>query len=416
MTSHAIRSPRAYARARHSRPSAEQEGGRETTPSLGRALHFLTAHYLLLPIGAAMALVWANVGPESYFTFAHALAFPVNEIAMVFFFGLVAQEIFEELMPGGALHQWRRWVVPLVGAAGGLAGAATVYGAFVTWKLEPMFHTGWPIVAGVDIAFAYFIVKSIFHRHPAVSFLLLLAVASNVFGVLAIAPTFVTAGSRAGGAAVLMAAAIVLAVWLRRQQVREFWPYIWIAGGLSWLALYLEGFHAGLALVPIVPFMPHVRRKLEDLLADERDAGGETPRHFEHVWHYHVQIALLLFGLVNAGVMLQGYGNGTWATLLASVAGRTFGIVAAVAVAEAIGLHLPAQLRWRELIVVALAASAGFTFTLFFATTLYPAGPLLAELKLGALLTVVGIPLAFAAARALHVGRFRQGHRVHAAT
>ena len=33
--------------------------------------------------------------------------------------------------------------------------------------------------------------------------------------------------------------------------------------------------------------------------------------------------------------------------------------------------------------VIALAASVGFTFTLFLATTLYPAGPLLAELGLG---------------------------------
>jgi NhaA family Na+:H+ antiporter len=129
------------------------------------------------------------------------------------------------------------------------------------------------------------------------------------------------------------------------------------------------------------------------------------------VWHYHVQVALLLFGLVNAGVVLHGYGNGTWATLLASVAGRTLGIAAALALAVMLGLRLPAQLRWRDITVVALAAGAGVTFTLFFATTLYPAGPFLAELKLGALLTGVGVPLAFVAARALHVGRFRDAMR-----
>lgn len=377
-----------------------------------RVLHFLTGHYLLLPIGASAALLWVNARPESYFTFAHALAFPVNEMAMVFFFGLIAQEIFEELMPGGALHQWRRWVVPIVAAAGGVAGAAAVYGAFISWKLEPLFHAGWPAVAGVDIAFAYFVVKSIFHRHPAVSFLLLLAVASNAAAVIAIAPTYVFAGGRAGGAAVLMAAAIGLAYWMRRQHVRVFWPYLWLCGGLSWLALYLEGFHPALALAPIVPFMPHTRRRLDDLLSDEPDARGATPRHFEHIWHYHVQVALLLFGLVNAGVVLHGYGSGTWATLLAALVGRTIGIGAAIALAVAVGLHLPALLRWRELTVVTLAASIGFTFTLFFATTLYPAGPLLAELKLGALLTASGALLAFGAARLLHVGRFHR--RTHA--
>lgn len=409
MTTHAIHLPRPHARTRRLADSPASAARR-----VSRAFHFLTRHYLLFPLGAAAAVVWANAGPESYFTFAHALAFPVNEIAMVFFFGLIAQEIFEEMMPGGALHQWRRWILPIVAAAGGIAGAAAVFGAFVSWKLQPMFHAGWPIVAGVDLAVAYFIVKNIFHRHPAVSFVLLLAVASNAFGAIAIAPTYVFAGNRAGGAAVLMAAAVGLAVWLRRRRVRVFWPYLWGCGGLSWLALYLEGFHPALALAPIVPFMPHARRKLDELLSDEKDAKGDTPRHFEHVWHYHVQVALLLFGLVNAGVILHGYGDGTWATVLASLGGRTFGILAAVAAAAAFGLPLPARLRWRELTVVALAASTGFTFTLFFATALYPAGPLLSELKLGALLTGGGILLALAAAWLLHVGRFAPQVHAHA--
>jgi NhaA family Na+:H+ antiporter len=380
-------------------------------------VRFATEHYLLLPAGAVIALVWANTWPESYFTMAAALAFPVNEIAMVLFFGLVAQEMFEEMMPGGALHPWRRWIVPIVAAAGGVAGAALLYAAYVGWMLEPMLQAGWPVVAGVDIAFAYFIVKSIFRRHPAVSFLLLLAVASNAIGVLALAPQYLVADTRAGGAAVLMAAAMGLAALLRRLRVRIFWPYLVGAGGLSWLALYVEGFHPGLALVPIVPFLPHARRTLDNLFADADDAAVESPRHFEHVWSYPVQVSLLLFGLVNAGVMLSGYGNGTWATVTASLAGRTLGILSATGAAVALGLHLPAHLRWRELTVVALAASCGFTFSLFFATAAFPAGPLLAELKLGALLSGAGVLLALAAARLLHVGRFtRRAHdRPHAA-
>jgi NhaA family Na+:H+ antiporter len=370
------------------------------------ALHFLTEYYMLLPIGGLAALLWANTGPESYFTFAHALAFPVNEIAMVLFFGLVAQEIFEEMMPGGALHRWQRWTLPIVAAAGGAAASALAYFAFVTWKIEPLLHPGWPAVAGVDIVFAYVIVRAIFHRHAAAPFVLLLALASNALAFLAIAPAFLPGGARAGGSAVLMAAAIGLAVWLRRQRVRQFWPYIWMCGGLSWLALYVNGWHPALALVPIVPFMPHTRRSLENLFTDEANDGGTTPRHFEHVWRHHVHVALLLFGLVNAGVVLSDYGTGTWAILWASLAGRTAGILAATAAAVWLGLRLPAHVRGRELIVIALAASVGFTFTLFLATTLYPAGPLLAELKLGALFTGLGALLAFAAARLLHVGRF----------
>lgn len=401
MATHAIHLHGARAAARH------------RATSWRAALHFVTAHYLLLPAGALLALLWANTAPDSYFSFAHALAFPVNEIGMALFFGLVAQEIVEELMPGGALHRWRRWIVPIVAAAGGAAGSALVYGAFVYWTIEPLLHAGWPAVVGVDIAFAYFIARAIFHRHPAVPFVLLFAAASNAIAVVAIAPTFVAGGARAGGGAVLMAAAIGLAYWLRRRHVEQFWPYIWVCGGLSWLALYLEGFHPALALVPIVPFIPHLRRRLDQFLADEEDGGGTTPRHFEHVWLAHVHVALLLFGLVNAGVVLTGYGNGSWAMMLGAVVGRTLGVLAALGLAVWVGLHLPAHVRMREMAVIAIATSVGFTFSLFFATTLYAVGPLLAELKLGALLTVVGVPLAYAAARLLHVGRYA-AHRPHA--
>ena len=97
---------------------------------------------------------------------------------------------------------------------------------------------------------------------------------------------------------------------------------------------------------------------------------------------------------------------GAWAVLLAALVGRPAGILASIALAMAAGLRLPFRLHWRELIVVSLAASAGFTFALFSAASMIPAGPLLNELKLGALSTAVSAVLAFAAARLLHVGRF----------
>src|SRR5688500_4889914 len=390
------------------RAGAAHAAGRMTASGF---FHFVTGHYLLLPIGAAVALVWANTAPEGYFTFARLLAFPVNAIAMVFFFGLLAQEIFEETMPGGALHDRRRWPVPLIAAVGGTVGAALTYAASFRSSTVPMFLDGWPNRAGIDIVLACFVVRAVFHRHPAVTFLLVLALASNAIGFTALAPSFLFDGTRAGGSGLLMAVAVGLAAWLRRKQVRAFWPYVLICGALSWLALYLEGFPPALALAPIVPFMPHTRRRLGELFEDEVDAAGDSPRHYEHVWHYHVQIALLLFGLVNAGVMMTGYGEGTNATLLAAL-GRTAGILLATAGALAFGLHLPATLSWRDLIVVALASSIGLTFSLYSAIALFPAGPLLAELKLGALLTAAALPLAFGAARLLRVGRFH--HRLRA--
>ena len=62
---------------------------------------------MLLPLGALIALVWANVAPESYFRFVYAIEFVINDIAMVFFFALIAKEVVEATAPGGVLHPWR---------------------------------------------------------------------------------------------------------------------------------------------------------------------------------------------------------------------------------------------------------------------------------------------------------------------
>jgi Na+:H+ antiporter, NhaA family len=372
--------------------------------SLGRAFHFTMEHFLLLPIGGLIALVWANVGPEGYFTFAHRLAFAVNEVGMAVFFALITQEIIEAIIPGGALHTWRRWMLPLVAAAGGSLGSAVVYLAYVEWKYEPVLSQGWLVACAYDLAFGYFVVRSIFRRHAAVAFFLVMAIFTSAVGIVALAIQYQTVEIHSRGT-MLMLAALGLAALLRRQKVGSFWPYVVLCGPLSWWALFLNGLHPALALVPIVPFLPHAARRLE-LFTDAPHGVHDSRSHVEHVWNYPVQAILFLFGLVNAGVLIQEYGTGTWAFLAAALLGRPLGVLAAVGAAVLLGFHLPARLRWPGLVVVALTASSGFTFALFAATVVYPAGPILGELKIGAVLSGVGVVLAFAAARLLRVGRF----------
>ena len=93
---------------------------RRRRSAAARLLDRFVHRYLALPTAVAIALVWANTAPEGYFVFAHSLAFPVNEIGMALFVGLIVQEIVEAVMPGGALHSWRRWSLPLLAAAGGM--------------------------------------------------------------------------------------------------------------------------------------------------------------------------------------------------------------------------------------------------------------------------------------------------------
>jgi NhaA family Na+:H+ antiporter len=349
-----------------------------------------------------IALIWANTASESYFRFSQALAFPVNEIAMAFFLALIAQEVFEALMPGGALHTWRLWGTTLAAAAGGLIGTALTYLLYVRLEHQQVLEQAWPVACAVDIAAGYYLLKLIFTRSTALPFLLLVAVVTDAFTlvVLALQPPF--DGIQPGGV-VLMVAAIGSAAVMRLRKVRSYWPYVVVSGTLSWWAFYVEGVHAALALVPIVPFLPHEPRGF-DVLADPPDDDHE--HHFEHEWNSVVQALLFMFGIVNAGVMLHGYGAGTWATLTASLVGRPLGILAGVGVAMAVGLHLPRRFTWRVLIVVALAMSSGFTFALFVAPGLIPVGPVLSEIKLGALISIAGAFCTLGAARAFKIGRF----------
>ena len=359
-------------------------------------------YFLLLPLGVVVGLTWANTFGESYFRVTIPLRFAINDIGMAFFVGLVTEEALEAVMRGGALYHWRRTLLPLVAAVGGVLGAAAVYAYYVTSQYEFMLLHGWPVAAGMDVAFAYFIAKALFpRRRGPVAFLLLLAIVSDALALVSVAIWY-PAPSGYSAALALMGAAVLLAWFLHAARIDRIWVYLLTSGTLSWFACYWGGIQPALALVPIIPFLPHRPRDL-DLFGVSRPT---EPRRFEHIFRYPVQVVLFFFGLVNGGVVLGGAMPGAWAVLAAALIGRPIGILAAVALGRLAGLRLPEHLRWPELIVVSLAASAGFTFALFFATSIVPAGPLLNELKLGAISTAAGALVAFAGARLLHVGRF----------
>jgi NhaA family Na+:H+ antiporter len=202
----------------------------------------------------------------------------------------------------------------------------------------------------------------------------------------------------------LMVIAVGAAAALRRGRVKSFWPYLLGPGTLSWCALFLGGVHPSLALAPIIPFFPHGRRD-PGLFVEPAPQAHDTLTRFERWWRLPVEGVLLLFGLVNAGVPLHGLEAGMWAIPIAAV-GRPIGIVAAAGLAIAAGLHFPNRVGWRELVVVGCTASIGLVFALFFATAVMPLGPVLLEMKMGALVTIAGAGLAFGVARWLRVGRF----------
>ena len=171
----------------------------------------------LLISGTVLALLWANVDHDSYERLAHSLHFVVNDIAMVFFFALAAKEVFEATLPGGSLASPRRALSPLAAAVGGMVAPAVIYVAFASTRGPDELIRGWAIPCATDIAFSAMVARVIYpSTHPAIPFLLLLAIADDALGLMILAVFYPTGTIRPIEFGVLLGLAMAFAYWLKR--------------------------------------------------------------------------------------------------------------------------------------------------------------------------------------------------------
>src|SRR5688572_5299411 len=212
--------------------------------SNSRVARLILDNSLLLLAGTTAAVVWANIDLARYNTITHPLHFWVNDVGMVFFFALAAKEVFEATLPGGPLASPRRAVSPLAAAIGGMAAPAAIYVALAVVAGPASLLRGWAIPCATDIAFSAMIARLIFPPgHPAIPFLLLLAIADDALGLVILAVFYPSGPLSLMALMTLLPAAIALAIWLRRRGTRSFWWYVLGPGCLSWTSLYLGGVH-----------------------------------------------------------------------------------------------------------------------------------------------------------------------------
>ena len=367
-----------------------------------KAWAFIVRNSLLLVAGAVSGLVWANVDLAGYERFAHgAVHFATNDIGMVLFFALAAKEIIEARLPGGPLASPREAAVPMIAAVGGMVAPAFIYVALASALGRPELYRGWAVPCATDIAFSYMAARLVFPpSHPAIPFLLLLAIADDALGLILLAVFYPTGPLSILTVTTLMVPAIGLSYVLKKFRTLSFWPYLVVGGGLSWCALHFGGIHPALALVPIMPLMPHARRDL-GLFEPREGALTDTMNRFEQFFKVPVQFILFFFGLVNAGVSLGGIGTGTWIVVVALLIGKPLGIVLSSVLSIKAGLRAPGGLTTVHTVVVGVAAGIGFTVALFFATSAFVPGPILDEVKMGALLSFFAAPCAILLGRSV---------------
>ena len=384
------------------------------------AVRFLLENSLFLIAGAVIALIWANTGMESYEHFVHfeffhsdwighphgdsrsfTLGFLFNDILMALFFAIAGKEVWEATLPGGPLNNPRKAAAPLIGTFGGMAGPAGVFvlGAWMLGKFATLAN-GWAIPTATDIAFSYLVARMIFGSgHPAIPFLLLLAIADDALGLIIIA-VFYPQGPIEIAWMLLPVSAVVIGLVFRRLRVKSFWPYLLICGSISWIGFHWANLHPALGLLPIIPTMPHAH---VDTGLFKFDAGHDTLNKFEHWWKNPVELILGGFGLLNAGVAINAIGPATWLVLAGLLIGKPIGIWVMGMLAQKMGFSLPEGMNGKDLFIVGCVAGIGFTVAIFVSGVAYKPGVVQSAAKIGALGSFAAAIVAFAAARILGV-------------
>lgn len=372
-------------------------------------IYIIQEYSLPLILGLVTAIVWANIDYESYHHFINyplfkdtklfgypiTIHFLINDIFMVFFFGIATVEIVQSISDGGSLNPISKSINPLFATAGGILGPVAVF--FVLCYVIPLdsligagvaredILNGWGIPTATDIALAWMVMKVLFgSKHPAVSYLLLLAVIDDAIGLGIIAIFYPDPVKPVQPQYLLLVLlAIIVVIAFRKFKVKSYLPYVLIGGGLSWCGLIMSRLHPALALVSVVALMPYDRNK------------KSTLTNFEHSFKLPVDIGLFGFALANAGVELSSINILTLIIVSSLILGKCVGIGGLGILADKFGYSLPKGMNYGDLIVLSVVAGLGLTVSLFIAGEAYTNINLLDGAKMGATFSIFAAPLAF---------------------
>ncbi|WP_339063496.1 Na+/H+ antiporter NhaA [Tepidibacillus marianensis] len=376
-----------------------------------KTLQLLREFSIPLILGVITALVWVNLSPHSYHEVVHYklvsnidLHFIANDFIMVFFFGIAAVEITQSILPGGDLNPIKKAINPLFATIGGVLGPIMIFILLNSWIGNPAYFNGWGIPTATDIALAWLVARFIFgNKHPAVSFLLLLAIVDDALGLGIIAIFYSDPNSPVQPLFLTFTLGGMIIAWiLRKMKVNKYWPYILLGGILSWYGLYKAHIHPALALVFIIPFLPHAAHEEDHLF--EEDLADHTPlSQFEHHWKGFVDFGLFVFGLTNASVEFSAIGSITWIIFLSLFLGKMFGVLLLAWIGEKMGFPLPQGMGYKDVMVVGIIAGLGLTVALFVAGAAFTDPLIQGAAKMGAVFSAVAAIIAYGLAKMLRI-------------
>ena len=402
---------------------------------------FIQEYSVLLVLGAFGALIWANINYDSYHHIVEVvlldhspvghlhdghrtltLHYLINDVLMALFFGIAGKEVWEAVALKSGSLRGKKALTPLIATAGGMIGPISVYllGAFMVGKFA-ILANGWAIPTATDIAFSYLVGRIIFGaKHPAVGFLLLLAIADDAAGLIILAIFYPQGELNLSWLLLSVGAALtayLLFNYLPRRldngdasrpvssKVRSrfgFWPYL-IAGCASWYGFQQAGIHPALGLLPVIPAIPHADTGF-GLFGDGQEQKYDLLNDIEHSLKPPVEVILMLFGFANAGVVFSSMGDATWLVLAGLIVGKPIGILLLGFLAASVfRLGLPEGMRVIDLLIIGFVAAIGFTVSLSISAVAFPPGDVQDAAKMGALFSFGAVFLSILVAKIIGV-------------
>lgn len=347
---------------------------------------------VLLLVGTAVALLWANLSPSSYEAVSTTVVGPAalhldlsiaawaTDGLLAIFFFVVGLELKREIV-AGELRDPRTAVVPIVAAVGGMLVPAALYLA-VNLSAPSGDPTGWAVPTATDIAFAVAVLAVVGRSLPNAlrAFLLTLAVVDDLLAIVVIGVVYTDHVALLTLAASLVVVAL-FALALARGLTSP-WLLLPLAV-LAWGLMHASGVHAtiaGVLLGLVVPATPGATRRALRLRETPAESLAER---WEHRWRpVSAGFAVPVFAVFAAGVTFSAAvvrdavaDPVAQGVALGLVVGKPLGILGATwLVARFTRASLAPGLGWADVLAVGLVGGIGFTVSLLVGELAFGAG------------------------------------------
>lgn len=384
--------------------------------------HFLEqerAGGIVLGISVIIALILANSPWNEYYVNSlkyhfgftigktpflnYSLYHWINDGLMSIFFLTVGLELKQEFV-AGELSSFRKALLPLGCALGGMVGPAVIYHLLNPSGPEAV---GWGIPMATDIAFAVGVLYLIGNKVPNAFkiFLLALAIFDDMGSVIVIALFYSTNVSLAYLGTALI---FTIALWLgNKAGVKNLWFYAIFGIAGVWYPFLMSGVHATIGAVVIAFTIPadakeqatlyfdKIKRRMQQFGEMQPDSKGvltddqvhiladikqkitdATPplQRVEYTLHMFVTFVVLpIFALANAGVSFAGINpselfnnNVILGVGFGLFFGKVLGIVGALLLLVKLKFApMPNGMHGRNILGLGLLGAIGFTMSLF---------------------------------------------------